>query len=188
MNNNSKTYQDIEAGEPVWVKPVREDKYGKIACLDDDELADPDELERQIVREEFEPILLLPKPKKAKYNPAFKAGGDIDFNAFASVDFDRRKPEFDKARYKADKLREQLKDLVIIIDMLNSRIKSSSKYRVLKLVKKGIMDVDDIADFDLWQMAKYYLRALRLKKEIYRLKEASFSRRYKAYKRWLDSL
>ena len=46
----------------------------------------------------------------------------VDFNAFASVDFQRTIPELDKARYKAEKLKEKLVDLLILIDIVKERL------------------------------------------------------------------
>ena len=91
--------------EPAWIRQVRKDRYGTVPGLDEEEPADPDELERQISREQWGPALMLPKPKARGYNPAWDWSVDVDFNAFASVDFERTQPEFDKLRYKADRMR-----------------------------------------------------------------------------------
>ena len=42
------------------IKVVRPDKYGTVPDLDDEELADPEELERVIFIEDYAPLLLFP--------------------------------------------------------------------------------------------------------------------------------
>ena len=67
-------------------------------------------------------------------------------------------PEFDKVIYKADKLKEQLKDLVIMLQTINNRIPGRTKYKVLRYVRKGIIEPDNL-EGDLWQLAKLFLQA-----------------------------
>ena len=93
---------DVPVSALLSVK--RSNRYGSVPGLDDEELADPDELERQVLREEWGPVLMLPPRQKVSSIWAALHGGAPDFNAFASVDFERTMPEFDKARYKADRL------------------------------------------------------------------------------------
>lgn len=101
------------------LKP-RTDRYGGVPGLDDEELADPEELERMAFLRDFEPVLSLPvKRREGWVRPNFDEG------AFGSVDFDRLVPEFDKVRYKAEKLREQLRDLLITISIVKERLPSN---------------------------------------------------------------
>ena len=184
---NFSVYDGVEVAPSAVLRRLRRSKgYGSVADLPD--TADPDELERQVFREEFEPLLCLPKPKSGRYNPAWDTSADVDFNAFACVDFQRTQPEFDKAKYKADKLNEQLKDLKILISMLNDRVKDKAKGRILKYVRIGVIDVDDISNWDLWMLAKYYMRALWLQKQIRELREASRKKKEKQLQKLLDSL
>jgi hypothetical protein len=164
------------------------ENLGTVEGLSNDELADPHELERQVLRNEFEILLCLPKPKSARYNPAWDSSADIDFNAFGSVDFQRTQQEFNKAKYKIDKLKEQLKDLLILIYIVNDRIHSKAKYKILKLVKHGIIDVDTISDWDMWQLARMYVRALSIRRQIKELQDSSKYRREQRLNKWLDSL
>ena len=180
-------YEGVVVPESVLLKRERSDKYGSIEDLPDEELADPDELERCILREEWGPVLLLPKSKKV-FNPAWNWSVDVDFDAFASVDFERTQPKFDKVRYKADKLKERLADMRIMAGMLNERIKSNVKYKVLKYVKAGIIYVDDIRDWDMWQLAKLFMQALRLKRQITKLQEKSRKRREEEARKFWESL
>lgn len=166
----------VEVAPPAWYKPGN--RYGSVLGLDDEELASPEELERAIKMEEWGPILLLSKPKATRYNPAWDWSVSVDFNAFASVDFERTQPEFDKARYKADKLKEELKDVFIAFSIVSARL-PVAKYKVLKYVKAGKLDVDDIQNWDMWQLAKLCVRAIRLQQEIKRLREVSRRRHEK---------
>lgn len=150
--------------------------------------ADLDELERVSQREMWEPVLLLPRPKTFSGNPAWGCHGDVDYNAFASVDFSRMMPEFDKAMYKADKLKDELKNAAILMGILDNRIKHKDKYKVLKSVRMKVIDVDEISDWDMWQLARTYMKALKLRKEISELQEASRKRKIQRVKRWLESL
>ena len=180
-------YDGMVVPESVLIRPIRKDKYGSVPGLDDEALADPDELERQVLREEWAPVLVLPVPNSKKFNPAWDWSVDVDFNAFASVDFERTQPEFDKVRYKADKLREDLKNLIIMIDTVRARIPGKAKYRVLKYVKNGSIELENISDFDMYCLAEMYLRALRMYAEIRRLEDASRARKAKRLKAWLEA-
>ena len=159
----------------------RVNRYGSVPGLDDEELASPDELERQIIQEEFGPVLRLPvQGNGSGIRASVDEDGRVDWGAFGSADFDRMQPAFDKARYKADRIRGQVKDLVIMLDIINQRVKTPQKWKVIKYVRMGWMDVDDIQPFDLWQLAAVYLRIIRLKNEIAKLEEASHARRKRA--------
>lgn len=183
QETNFVIYEGVVVPESVLLRKEKRNVFGSIEDLPDEELADPDELERCILRDEWGPVLFLPKPKSKGFNPAWDWSVDVDFNAFASVDFERTQPVFDKVRYKTDKLEEERKDVLIMIGMLNERIKSKVKYKVLNYVMSGIIDADDIRDWDMWQCAKYCLRAVRLKKQIKELREKS-RQRQEAKKFW----
>jgi len=180
-------YEGVVVPESVLLRREKRNAFGSIEDLPDEELADPEELERCILRDEWEPVLFLPKPKKG-FSPAWNRSVDVDFDAFASVDFERTQPVFDKVRYKADKLEEERKDVLIMIAMLNERIKSKVKYKVLNYVMSGIIDADDISDWDMWQCAKYCLRAVRLKKQIKELREKSMMRLEAEARRFCESM
>jgi len=182
------TEDGVEVAAPVLLKVQRPDRYGSVPGLDDSELASPDEIERCVLRAELGPVLLLPMPKSKWYSPAWDVHADVDFNAFASVDFDRLRPEFDKARYKADKLKEQLRDVLIMFAMLDERVEKRVKYTVLKLVRIGRIEADQIKDWDMWQLAKYYMRAVRLCDEIRRLRKYSRDCREEKLQDMFDSL
>ena len=157
----------------------RRSRYGSVPGLSDEELASPDELERAVVREEWGAVLALPVRRKASWiQPAVDEDGGVDFGAFGTVDFERGRPQFDKARYKADKLQEELRDVLIRLSVVKYRL-TKAHYKVLKYLRMGVIDLDDIADVDMSCIARLYVRARRLQKEIRELKGANWSRRKK---------
>ena len=182
------TYQGIEVPAPVLVRVERKDKYGSVPGLDDEELASSEELERQIMRSEWGPVLDLPvNGKQGGFRPDVNEDG-IAVGAFGSVDFDRIKPGFDKVRYKAEKLREQLKDLLIMIGIVRQRLPRKRVALTLKYVRMGILDEEHILSFDMWQLAKMYMRARWLQKQIAKLVEASFRKKQERVEAWWAGL
>ncbi len=139
-------YGGFEVPESPLLKVERKDKYGSVPGLDDKELADPDELERQVLWEQWGPVLLLPSPKnEVGVRPELDEDGYL-VGAFASADFDRIKPVFDKARYKADKLREECKNVLLMFDMIRQRLPRKSVAIVLKNLRLGRIELDDISN------------------------------------------
>ena len=174
-----------EVARPAWMQVENNSKYGGVAGLSDEELASPQELERIYYRELWGPILLISKPKQA-FNPAWDCHSDT--NVFATADFDRMMPEFDKLRYVRDKLRGQVKDLVILMRIVSERIRDIRKYKILRLVGKELLDADDIQHWDLWQLALMYKRALRIRENIDRLVAKSRQQKQEDYGKWLEGL
>jgi len=101
-----------------------------------------------------------------RVRPSVDIDGFVDYGAFDSVDFERLVPSFNKARYKIDKLRDEVADTVIRLEIISDRIKNPKKYLIMKYLKDGFLDLDDVKDSDMWSMGRMYLRLLRLKKEI----------------------
>ena len=183
-------YEDVEV-EDVPVSSLlsvkRADDYGKVPDLDDEELADPCELERQAIAQQWGPILALPVRAKGRWvQPRPAESGDVDFNAFATVDFDRLQPDFDRAKYKADKLRERRADVLIMLGIVNERLPGRAKYLVLKYLRKGVIELEDIATEDMRALGQLYLRAMRLQAEITELQEASRGKRGRQARVWLE--
>jgi hypothetical protein len=171
-------YKGIVVPESALLRREQGSKYGSVPGLDDSELADPDELERQILRQEFAPILALPvKASKGGIRPEIDENGNLDWGAFGTVDFDRYSGGFDKARYKADKITEQRKDLLIRFSIVSDRIKGEAKHLVLKYLQMGIIGLEHIVNDDMRALARLYLRARRLEQEIAELRQASERRR-----------
>jgi hypothetical protein len=147
-----------------------------LADLPDEELADPEELEQQIMAQEWGPVLDLPvKGTRGSFWPSVDESGRVE-GAFGSVDFDRVRGEFDKVRYRAQRVREQRDDLLILIGIVKERLAGDAKYLVLKYLRMGIIDMEHIVNDDMLALARLELRARRLEQEIARLQEASRAR------------
>lgn len=169
---DGRVYDGVVVPESALLRGQRANRYGSIEGLPDGELADPDELERMVYMEEYEPILRLPvAARRHPFYGSIDEDGRVDFGAFGTVDFDRHRGEFDKVRYKVDKLKEQLRDLVILLTTVNERIPGRGKYRVLKYVQMGALDIADIEDNEMYFFAEMYLRAVGLRQEIARLQK-----------------
>ena len=91
--------------------------------------------------------------------------------AFGTVDFDKYSGSFNKRLYKADKLKERLKDKSIMFEIISERLESIEKYTVLKLLKAGTIELEHIADSDMYDLATVYLQICRLSSEIIELKK-----------------
>ena len=168
------------------LKVERSKGYGSVPGLDDAELADPAELERQAIAEEWGPVLALPvKGKGTQMGSVVDESGGIDFGAFGTVDFEKEASEFDKALYKAEKLREQMRDLVIRMGIVKERLSGTAKYQVLKYLRMGVIGLEDVAVEDMRHLGGLYLRARRLRKEIRELEELSRRRVERRVEAWL---
>ncbi len=171
-------YDDIVVAESALLKRDRPSRYGSVPDLDDSELAEPDELERQVLRQEFAPVLALPvKRRRSGIRPGVDENGQLDWGAFGTVDFDRYGGGFDKARYKADIVKEELRDLMISFSMVSDRIQTRAKYLILKYLRMDIIQLEHIIDNDMLALAKLFLRARQLRREMVELREASRRRR-----------
>ena len=175
---------DFEVSDGVVVpasaalKRETRNRYGEVPGLEPEELADPAELERQVWATEFAPILALPKPKQTwAIRPDMGESGEVDWGAFGTIDFDRIRPEFDKARYRAEQLRRQLKCELIDMSIIKERLPSVAAHLVLKHLREGVLDLSHISDNDMLALAKAYLRSRGLRREIYEAEEASQRRR-----------
>jgi len=160
---NSKKY--IKEFKLVQVE--RPDRYGTVEGLDNEELANPEELERQVYTQELGPIMAVPvKNKWHGPRPEIDENGQVEWGAFGTIDFQRLVPNFDRVRYKIDRLKDELADVVLMIDIIKQRIPGKGKFLVLKYLKMGIIDLDHIEDYQTWRLATWYLKAWRLKSEI----------------------
>lgn len=165
----------------------RGNAYGSVPGLDEGELADPDELERQAMLEEWGPILALPVRHVPRgVRPAIDEDGRVDWGAYGTVDFSRIRPDFDKAQYKADKLREELKGVFIMFSIVKERLPGLAKYRVLKYLRMGVIDEEDIANWDMWELAKLDERARVLQERIDKLREARKAKLAREAAAWLE--
>lgn len=185
---NFAVYENAVVPESPLLRVERSNGYGSVPGLDDSELASPDELERQVYRKEWGPVLALPaRGSRSLIRPAVDEDGSVDFGAFATVDFDRYRPDkFDKARYKVDKLREEVRNLVIRFSIINEKMPQKAKYKVLKYLKLGIIELEDIDNWDMYFLGGLYLRILGLQKQIKELKESSWCRKQQQLKKFLE--
>ncbi len=179
-------YEDVVVPESGLLRRECRSRYGSVPGLDDTELADPAELERDVMLEEWGPVLALPvKGSGSGIRPVVDEAGGVDWGAFGTVDFERYSGGFDKVRYKADKLREQLKDLAIRMALVKERLPGKAKYMVLKYLKMGVIELEHIGSFDMWCLARLWLRAQRLRDEVRRLDEVSEGRMRRRMERFL---
>lgn len=157
----------------------KQNRYGSVPGLDDEELASDAELERQVYLEAWGPILALPvRGRRSAFKPDIDEYFGVDWGAFGSVDFERYSGEFDKLRYKADKLQEELRDLLILLSVVRYRLTVEQR-RVLRLLASGSLDFDEIHDVETLVLGRQYLKARRLQREIRQLRDASWDRRRK---------
>lgn len=174
MNSESSfvVCQGVEVPESVLLRREQGNKYGSVLGLDDSELADPDELERQVLMQEFGPVLALPVKGRSAIRPDMDESGNVDWGAFGTIDFDRYRGGFDKVRYKADKLREQMNDLLIMVSIVKERLPGKAKYLVLKYLKMGIIGLEHIINADMLALARLFFRVERLRGDIRQLEGA----------------
>jgi hypothetical protein len=192
MKQEINEYDMMDEVDDVPVSPLlsleKKNRYGSVPGLDDEELADPEELERQVYIEMFGPVLRLPiKRKHSWIRPNIDEEG-IDWGAFGTVDFSRLMPEFDKPRYKAEKLAEERENVVLMYNIIRERLPGTAKNKVLKYLDRGVIELDQIANEDMRMLGQLFLRAEKLRQEIYELKKASWERREAKRNRWMASL
>ena len=180
--------ESVVVPAPAWCIRERPNKYGVVLGLDAEELAKPEELERTVFLQEWGPVLALPsKARGVGFHGHLDEDGRIDFGAFGTVDFDKYRTAFDKARYKEDRLKERLKDLVIMLTIMYERVPGRNKAKVLKYVRMGIIDMGHITDVEMYRLAELYLRTLRIRKEIQQLQESRRLRNKQRLEGWLES-
>ena len=180
-----KVCDGVVVAESPLLRREHRNRYGSVPGLDDEELIEPAEIDRVFLREAFAPILALPvKTKKGGIKPNIDEDGTVEWGAFGTVDFDRY-VEFDKLRYKADKLKEELFSDRIMLEIISERIKDKNKYAIIERVYNGTLDLGDIADFDMYLLAQRYLWAKRKQREIIELEEKSRERREEKSRKFL---
>ncbi len=173
-----------EVTAPAWVKP--DNRYGTIADLPEDELADPDELERVAYKEMWWPILRLPQQRwECPIRTNMDEDGRVNWGAFGTVDFDSYRPQLDKLRYATFKLREKLKDMVFTLTQMSARIPGKTKFKILKLVRTGRLDIADIVDNEMYFLAEKYLQAWHLRERIERLQKKQRKQQEERLAKWL---
>lgn len=171
------TYDGVVVPEPAWRCTEKRNPYGSVPGLDDDELADPDELERQVYLAEFGPVLALPvRGRRHGLQPSYDEHGRVDWGAFATVDFERSMPRPDRMRYKLEALREKRHDVLIIFSIIKRHVPGKAKYEVLEYLQQGVIGMEHIQDENMRALAQLWRRKLRLDDEIQRLVKARQAR------------
>lgn len=188
MEDENTTYEEVE-GERIEVPgsaviTIRRSRgWGSVPGLEDDELLDEQELERWLEQQDWGPVLALPvKKRSSTLKPSIDEGGRVDWGAFGTVDFERMYGSFDKARYKADILREKLKDVLITLDIVRRRLPPAG-YLVLKLVQMGIISSDHVTSDDVQAALRLRRKAQQLRDEIADLRAFRARRDEQAFER-----
>ena len=151
--------------EIMEVHVLREEGYGSVPDLEDSELADPGEIMRIIALEQWGPILELPVRMAGSFiRPTVDERGNLDWGAFGTVDFDNMFP-FNKSRYIVDQLKEELRNVLIAFDVLKDHLSVDDRLEVIRHVDMG-KDIDLIENWDKWFLAKRYLQAKRIRRQI----------------------
>jgi hypothetical protein len=141
----------------VRVSVERSTGYGSVPGLEDEELADPAELERQVFLEEWGPILALPcRSAKGGIRPTIDEMGHLDWGAFGTVDFQRLRPAFDWAGREIDRLQEQLRCDLFMLEMVRERVRPEARGRVRELALHSWFD--EFEDGNEWAYARWLRR------------------------------
>lgn len=176
--NVSELENEIEVPVSALIRVERNRGYGHVPGLQDDELADPHELERQVMIADWGPILALPcKAYSGGIRPVLDEFGHLDWGAFGTVDFSRIRPEFDKARYKADRLAEEQQDAINMLSIMKGHLSEEARTVVVTQIRAGLKDPYLLEDADRQGFARWWLRAQRLGRQIQALRKYSYYRR-----------
>ena len=171
-------YDGIVVPAAALRRQQRKERYGRVEGLPDEELADPDELERVMYKAMWWPILRLPQQRwECPIRPNMDEDGRVDWGAFGTVDFDSYRPQYSKLRYKIDKLKERVKDLSCMLRIMSDRIPGKTKYKIMGLVRTGVLDIGKIENNEMYFLVEMYLYVWRLRKEIERLRAKSREQR-----------
>gem|GEM_PF-6692261 len=76
----------------------------------------------------------MPVRGSKSFRPNLVDNGGVEFNAFATVDFARTMPEFDKVKYKADRLCEERDNVLMTFEMVSRRL-PKARHKVLKCLR-----------------------------------------------------
>ena len=174
MKNNTEltTCEQVAASVPAWLTIERDCGYGSVPGLADEELADPEEMERWAFQRDWEPILML--PSKSYWDgprPSFSEDGSLDWGAFGTMDYARLKPRFDANRQRTRELREKLTDATNMLTMVAERVTDPRRSELMSYVTRGIIGLDDIRDENMRALAKWNLRVRELRRGLKALVE-----------------
>jgi len=164
--------EDVEVPSPVWTRTEEGNRYGSVPGLEDEELADPEELERVAFIEDWWPVLALPQPKRETgIRPEIDESGYKDWGAFGTVDFERICPRHFSIDWKRERLREELSYAVYVLGSVCQRVRVDEACLTMKRLRMGELALSEIKDSDLWAVGKWYLRCRRLRDDLRKLGE-----------------
>jgi hypothetical protein len=167
-------YDGIVVPASALRQEQRRTRYGNLADLPDEELADPEELERVMYKQMWWPILRLPQQRwECRVRPNMDEDGRLDWGAFGTVDFDSYRPQHSRLRYRIEQLKERLKDQSCLLRMMSDRVPGKTKYKIMRLVRTGVLDIGAIENNEMYFLVAMYLRVWRLRREIEHLREKS---------------
>jgi len=168
---------EIEVPVAPVVRVERASRLGTVPGLDEDELLSEAELARWVEWQMWGPILALPQ-RRASWGirPDTDESGRVDWGAFGTVDFARIAPEFDKARYKADRLREKLADTLDTLAMVKRRLPAAG-FLALKYLQMDILQREHVVNDDVLAVLRLQQRITQLRDEIRTLRQHSAERR-----------
>ena len=177
MNRDEETCDGVVVPESPLLRREKANKYGSVPGLPDEELADPEELERQAFIEDWRLILQLPMPARSPIKPNIDEYFGVDWGAFATVDFERTMVGFDKARYGIERCKEELKNAFEVMEMIQRQLPRRGVREVLEYVRNDVLDIGEISDMNMYMVAVYDRRTRELLREIVRLRKARTKRR-----------
>lgn len=172
MNTNTdiNTYEiegGIEVPPPAIVKRERPDRYGSVPGLDDSELANPHKLLQKVYYEMWKPILDLPKAvNDGRPRPTMDEQGNLDWGAFGTHDFEQLYENFDWRRSRREELQGELQHTQLMRELVMERVNPSLAWRIIRLVRQGVLDLDHITDENMRAVAKWDLRVQRARGEL----------------------
>lgn len=180
-------YKNVVVPVSPVIRPIRDNGFGSVEGLEDDELAEPEELERMVFIEEFGPVLALPAPKRKNViTPDIDEDGKPDWGAFGTVDFDRYRPKRSKESYVIEQLQRELFGQNLMIEIISNRLDAYARYSILKYVFKGIIDIGHISDMDMYLLVERVQRAIYLVKKIATLKAKAKARHRARLRKFLE--
>jgi hypothetical protein len=100
----------------------------------------------------------------------------VDWGAFGTIDFERLFGKVDRARYKVDKLREELKDAVIMLEIVRDRLPREVLPLLLRYLRLGWIEEEDIQNDDMRACLKWRRKVESIRGEIRGIRERQRAR------------
>lgn len=159
----NKLKNDLVVPGPVRIVPVKNKGIGGVPGLPFEELADLEELERQVVREMSGPDLPAPKRKRHR-------GGD----AYRTADCKRRDRPHGRRRFEINRLLDELNQVGITSDIVARRLPPVHK-QVLAYLRSGVIQLAHVTNDDMIDLAKLDQRRQMLRQRLGALRSLEVS-------------